>query len=110
MSLSILPEGIADLFGREAAPAAVTGLRRRPAHGRGRGTARVDIEQEFRAAPDDLGEGQFTRGGELFGPAIEIVRELDLGFDHECEEILSLHSDVNFSSYAMSRDLVAAVP
>jgi hypothetical protein len=46
----------------------------------------VDIEQEFRATPDDLGEGQFTRGGELLGPAIEIVRELDLGFYHEWEK------------------------
>ena len=43
----------------------------------------MDIEQEFRATSDDLGEGQFTRGGELLGPAIEIIRELELGFYHE---------------------------
>jgi hypothetical protein len=46
----------------------------------------VDIEQEFRATTDDLGEGQFPRGGELLGPAIEIVRQLDLGFYHEGEK------------------------
>ena len=85
MRLSVLPEGIADLFGREAAPAAVTGLRRHPGRRRGRGAGRVDIEQEFGATSDDLGEGQFTRGGELLGPAIEIVRELDLGLYHEGE-------------------------
>jgi hypothetical protein len=43
----------------------------------------MDIEQEFCATPDDFGEGQLMRSGELFGPAIEIVRELDLGLYHE---------------------------
>ena len=71
------------MFGREAAPAAVTGLRRHPVRRWGRGGAWMDIEQEFCATPDDFGEGQLMRSSELFGPAIEIVRELDLGLYHE---------------------------
>jgi hypothetical protein len=43
----------------------------------------MDIEQEFCATPDDFNEGQLTRVGELFGPAIEVVRELNLSLYHD---------------------------
>ena len=71
----VLPEGITDLLGREAAPAAVTGLRRHPVRRRGHGAARMDIEQEFCATPDDFSDGQLIRSGKLLGPTIEVVRE-----------------------------------